>query len=85
MIAVFVFQHCATRNYSLVGIMSGLATSLEKASLVPGPASTLIPSSFVPKTKVKVAYANGEVDMGKLLRRTQVSPDAPSITFGEDV
>jgi hypothetical protein len=65
--------------------MSEPATSLEKANLVPGPASALIPLSFVPKTTVKVLYANVEVDMGNLLRRTQVSPDAPSITFGEVV
>lgn len=69
---------------SLSDHAQALRASLEKANLVPGSAEGLIPADFTPKTKLYVAFHDKEVNMGNLLRVTDVKL-APSILFEHEV
>jgi phosphatidylethanolamine-binding protein (PEBP) family uncharacterized protein len=62
---------------SLEDYASALAASLEKAQLVPGPAASLIPSSFSPSNKLTITFGTKEVDVGKFFRagECKVIPD----------
>lgn len=61
--------------------MSELATSLEKAMLVPGSAAALIPTSFAPTADLSVSFgADAAVHLGNMLRVSQVQ-QKPTIGF----
>ncbi|CAH0050600.1 unnamed protein product [Clonostachys solani] len=57
-----------------------LASSLEKANLVPGSAASLIPQGFKPTTKLNITYGDRHLDLGNLFRVTEVAT-APSVSF----
>uniref|UniRef100_A0A0B7K6D1 Phosphatidylethanolamine-binding protein n=1 Tax=Bionectria ochroleuca TaxID=29856 RepID=A0A0B7K6D1_BIOOC len=57
-----------------------LASSLEKANLVPGSAASLIPQGFKPTTKLNITYGDRPLDLGNLFRVTEVKT-APSVSF----
>lgn len=58
-----------------------LQASLEKANLVPGSASELIPSSFTPSTALKISFGDKSVDLGNFFRAGECKV-APTISFG---
>lgn len=60
--------------------MSTLTTSLEKAKLVPGAAASLIPASFAPTADLAVSFGDAAVQLGNMLRVSQVQ-QKPSISF----
>lgn len=64
--------------------MSEPLTSLQKANLVPGAASSLIPSSFTPSADLAVSFGDVEVHMGNMLRVSAVQ-QRPSLTFKLEV
>ncbi|KAI9158070.1 OV-16 antigen [Paramyrothecium foliicola] len=57
-----------------------LTASLEKAGLVPGHAESLIPKDFKPTVKLGVSFGDRAVELGNLLRVSEVKT-VPSITF----
>ncbi|KFA53801.1 hypothetical protein S40293_01732 [Stachybotrys chartarum IBT 40293] len=61
-----------------------LQASLEKAKLVPGSAETLIPKDFQPTTTLKVDFGGKAVELGNLLRVSEVKT-APSVSFAAEV
>jgi hypothetical protein len=61
-----------------------LASSLEKANLVPGSAASLIPQGFKPTTKLNITYGDRPLDLGNLFRVTEVKT-APSVSFPSEV
>ena len=64
--------------------MSELLTSLQKANLLPGAASSLIPSSFTPSADLAVSFGDVAVRMGNMLRVSAVQRK-PAITFKVEV
>ncbi|KAJ4153840.1 hypothetical protein LMH87_010310 [Akanthomyces muscarius] len=60
--------------------MSQLTTSLEEAHLVPGAAAALIPASFAPSADLSVSFGDAPVQLGNLLRVSQVQ-QKPTISF----
>ncbi len=64
--------------------MSQLASSLEKANLVPGAAASLIPASFAPTADLSVSFGDAQVQLGNLLRVSQVQ-QKPTISFQKEV
>ncbi|KAI0127219.1 phosphatidylethanolamine-binding protein [Xylariales sp. AK1849] len=60
-----------------------LSLSLTNASLVPGPASPLISSSFAPTTVLNVAFGAEAVELGTFLRAGECNL-APSISFAPE-
>lgn len=61
-----------------------LASSLEKANLVPGSAAVLIPSAFKPTTQLGVEFGGRQVALGNLFRASECKTP-PSITFPPEV
>lgn len=61
-----------------------LASSLEKAGLVPGSAESLIPKDFKPTIELGVDFGGRGVELGNLFRVSEVKT-APSITFQPEV
>ncbi|KAJ3543167.1 hypothetical protein NM208_g3721 [Fusarium decemcellulare] len=64
-------------------VANALSSSLAKAGLVPGVASTLIPEDFKPTTKLGVSFDAGAVELGNMFR-TNNCRLAPSIQFGKE-
>lgn len=64
--------------------MSQLTTSLEEAHLVPGAAAALIPASFAPSADLSVSFGDAPVQLGNLLRVSQVQ-QKPTISFQIEV
>ncbi|KAJ2969896.1 hypothetical protein NQ176_g8439 [Zarea fungicola] len=60
--------------------MSQLTTSLEQAKLVPGSASSLIPAAFAPTASLSVSFGDAAVQLGNMLRVSQVQ-QKPTIGF----
>ncbi|KAK2020385.1 phosphatidylethanolamine-binding protein [Colletotrichum zoysiae] len=57
-----------------------LASSLEQAGLVPGPAGVLVPEGFEPTTRLEVSFAGKAVDAGNFFRARECKV-APSVSF----
>ncbi|KAI4602842.1 hypothetical protein KJ359_008062 [Pestalotiopsis sp. 9143b] len=68
---------------SLENHATALRASLEKASLSPGSASELIPSSFTPSTVLKISFDDKLVDLGNFFRAGECKV-APTISFGPE-
>ena len=64
--------------------MGDLLPSLEKARLVPGAASPLIPASWTPTLDLAISYDAKQVQNGTLLRVSEVKT-APTVHFEAEV
>lgn len=60
-----------------------LLASLEEASLVPGPASALIPSSFSAGTVLDVAFSTRNIELGTFIRAGECK-QAPRVSFAPE-
>lgn len=61
-----------------------LSSTLKGANLAPGSASSLIPTDFKPATKLNVSFGDKVVELGNLLRVSEVK-NAPDISFDAEV
>ncbi|ETS75868.1 hypothetical protein PFICI_12812 [Pestalotiopsis fici W106-1] len=68
---------------SLEEHITALQASLDKAKLVPGSASELIPSSFAPSTVLKISFGDKAVDLGNFFRASECKV-APTISFAPE-
>ncbi|KAH7139792.1 phosphatidylethanolamine-binding protein [Dactylonectria estremocensis] len=60
-----------------------LATSLERARLVPGSATSIIPQDFKPTTELDVKFNGRALELGNLFRSSECK-SAPSISFSPE-
>ncbi|KAK7424137.1 hypothetical protein QQZ08_008743 [Neonectria magnoliae] len=68
---------------ALENLAKTLASSLEKARLAPGTASSIIPVNFKPTTKLDVAFNTRPVSFGDLFRSSDCK-SAPNISFNPE-